>query len=118
MDPQLTLEIREPKPKVSPEQVDRLCDFLSGRSWTKALVIETEIGFSERDIRRCAEASDGRILSGPGCPGYKLFTGATEIVEADLCATRIESQAKLMIRRAAAIRRRFHRYARTSEVCH
>jgi hypothetical protein len=114
MNPQLDLEIPAPAPEVSPDQVELLCTFLNGRGWVKSAQIAAEIHLDERAVRAIAQHSDGRILSGPGCPGYKLFTGATEIEEADLCATRIESQARQMIKRAAAIRRRFHRYARPS----
>jgi hypothetical protein len=104
---------KELAPEVSPEEVERLCDFLRGRGWLTSKQIFAEIALEERKLRAIAEHSDGRILSGPGCPGYKLFTGSTEIAEADLCAGRIESQARKMIGRAIAIRRRLHRYART-----
>ena len=110
---QLEIGMPSAAPEVSPEEIERLCAYLVGRGWVKAPVIERETGFDDRKIRKIAEWSDGRILSGPGTPGYKLFTGATEIDEADRCASQIESQARRMIRRAASIRRRFHRYART-----
>ncbi len=116
MTSQLDLELPSKAPEVTQEQIDQLVDFLRGRGWMTAAEIEAELKdkkINERKIRKIAEFSEGRILSGPGCPGYKLFTGATEIDEADLCATRIESQARQIIMRAASIRRRFHRYART-----
>jgi hypothetical protein len=111
---QLVFMEKQLAPEVSPEEVERLCDFLRGRGWLTSKQIFAEIALEERKIRAIAEHSDGRILSGPGCPGYKLFTGATEIAEADLCASRLEGQAKKMIVRAGSIRRRYHRYARNA----
>lgn len=100
-------------PKITPEDVENLCAWLREKGWMKAAEITAATQINERKIRAIAEASDGRILSGPGSPGYKLFTGKTEIEEADRCASQIESQAKRMFARAVSIRRRFHRYAKS-----
>jgi hypothetical protein len=97
---------------VSPEEVESLCAWLAGKAWTKAAQIDAELGINERKVRAIAEHSDGRILSGPGCPGYKLFDGAASIADADRAASQLESQARKMLKRAGTIRRRFHRYAR------
>jgi hypothetical protein len=109
---QLSLDVRTAAPEVSVVEVEMLCAHLTGREWQTAAQISAELGIDDRRVRAIAEHSDGRILSGPGCPGYRLFTGATEIGEADRCASRLESQARKMLHRAASIRRRFHRYAR------
>ena len=61
----------------------------------------------DRRIRAAAEASDGRILSGPGSPGYKLTADATP--EDMMVVHTLESQARRMMARAVAIRRRWHR---------
>lgn len=99
-------------PEVSDAEIDQLCEWLRGRGWVKAAEISQALSIDDRKVRAIAQHSDGRILSGPGCPGYLLFTGRTEIEEADRCACRIESQAKQMFARALSIRRRFHRYAK------
>ena len=103
-----------PVPEVSKEEIDRVCDHLKGKGWVKAGQIEAELGkkMNERKIRKIAEFSEGRILSRPGLPGYKLLTPATEIAEVDLCASCLESQGRKMLLRGTQIRRRFHRYAR------
>lgn len=112
--PQAELEFRLKKqaPEVTVEELDAVCAWLEGRGWTKAAEICAAFAMSDRKVRAIAEASDGRILSGPGSPGYRLFTGQTEIAEADRCASQIESQAQRMLARAVSIRRRFHRYAK------
>lgn len=112
MDEQLDLSVKLPAPKVTAAEVEALCVYLIGRGWVKASEIEAELKINERRVRALAEHSDGKILSGPGCPGYKLFDGKAEIAEADEAASRLESQAKHMLHRAAVIRRRLHHYAR------
>jgi hypothetical protein len=100
-------------PDVTDDEIEHLCSFLRGRGWMRAAEICPALSIDDRKLRAIAQHSDGRILSGPGCPGYKLFTGRAEIEEADRCASRIESQARQMFARAVSIRRRFHRYARS-----
>lgn len=106
------LSLKMAAPAVTAEEVDAFCTWLEGKDWVKASQIESALGLDDRAVRALAEHSEGRILSGPGCPGYKLFTGKAEVGEADRCASRLESQGKKMLARAASIRRRFHRYAR------
>lgn len=106
------LALKMPAPEVSPEEVETVCEFLKGKGWIKAAAIGEALHIDDRKLRAITEHSDGRILSGPGCPGYKLFDGRTEIGEADLAACRLESQAKHMLNRARAYRTRIHRYAR------
>jgi hypothetical protein len=112
METPLELAIKVPAPEVSPAEVEHVCDFLRGQGWVKARNIEAVLKIDERKIRAIAEHSQGRILSGPGCPGYKLFDGRAEIGEADLAATRLESQARHMLSRAIAYRKRMHRLAK------
>lgn len=114
MPPQAELPIstHAKAPEVTEAEVAAVCDWLRGRGWVKAAEISATFSMSDRKVRAIAEASDGRILSGPGSPGYRLFTGTTEIEEADRCASQIESQARRMFARAVSIRRRFHRYTR------
>lgn len=111
MTEQLTFTIRSPGPAVSAEQVDRVCLALRGLGWVTAAEVGPVIGMGERQIRAAAEHSDGRILSGPGCPGYRLFDSSTLVGDADRAAASLESQARRMLSRAASIRRRMHRFA-------
>ena len=105
------LKLKLPAPVVTEAEVDALCAHLQGRGWVTARVLEQELGLDDRKLRAIAEHSDGRVLSGPGSPGYRLFTREA-LADADRCAGLHESQAKRQLQRAAAIRRRFHRYAR------
>lgn len=110
MTEQLTLAMaRSGAPAVSSQDVATVCHFLTGRDWTKASTIELFTHIDERRVRAIAEASDGMIISGPGCPGYKLLTDAAQLQEVDEAASRLESQARRMFARAVAIRRRAHR---------
>jgi hypothetical protein len=113
MTPTGELALDVTKPVVTPEQVELVAGFLRGKGWVKGAVIGTALGLDERRLRAVAEFSDGRILSGPGCPGYRLFTGDA-LADADLAAGRLESQGKRMIQRAIAIRRRFHHFPRAT----
>jgi hypothetical protein len=106
------LDLRLPAPDVSVAEVDALCEHIRGRGWTKAGTLTRELGLDDRKLRAIANASDGRILSGPGCPGYKLFDGDTCVDDAIRAATALQSQGQRMQLRAAAIWRRYHRYAR------
>lgn len=108
---QSEMALHLPAPVVTAAEIDAVCTYLRGRSWVKAKQLETDLGLDDRKIRVVAEHSDGRILSSPGSPGYRLFT-VDALGDADLCASRHESQAKRQLQRAAQIRRRFHQYAR------
>lgn len=99
-------------PLIDPSEVAALCSWLRGRGWKKAREIEAELGIEERKLRAMAEHSDGEILSGPGCPGYRLFDGETSLGDAERAAGRLRSQGEKMIRRALTISRRLHRYGR------
>lgn len=95
--------------EISPAEVDQLCSYLLGRGWVKAAIIEHDLELDERHIRAIAEASDGLVISGPGCPGYKLLTGVAELPDVDEAANRLESQANRMLLRAESLRRRAKR---------
>lgn len=97
-------------PEVAQADIDVLTQYLLGRGWVKASVIEAELHVDERRVRAIAEASDGLIISGPGCPGYKLMTGSDELQDVDQAANRLESQANRMLLRADSLRRRARRY--------
>lgn len=113
MTDQLELDYTETAPEISSEKIERLCSFLIGRGWVKAHIIESEIKMNDRDVRKAAEHSDGRIFSFPGSPGYKLFTPAMEIAEFEHGDNMWAAQITRMIERRAAYRRRFHNCARS-----
>lgn len=103
------LDLHSPAPLITAEQVELVVGLLRGKGWVKAAEICAMLSIDDRRLRAIAEFSDGRILSGPGCPGYRLFTREA-LADADLAAGRLESQGKRMLQRAIAIRRRFHHF--------
>ena len=77
------------------------------RRWMTSAELACALCWTDRRIRAAAEAADGKVLSGPGSPGYKLTRDATP---AEMCVVAtLESQARRMLARAVAIRRRWHR---------
>jgi hypothetical protein len=109
------LDLQMPRPTATPEQVEFVATFLRGKGWVKGAVIGAALGLNERRLRAIAEYSDGRIISGPGCPGYRLFTGEA-LADADFAASCLESQGRRMLHRAIAIRRRFHHFHHAGRV--
>lgn len=105
------LDLRFPAPEVSVAEVDALCDHLRNRGWLTAKQLAAELGLDDRKIRAIAEHSDGRILSGPGCPGYKLFDGSASLDDARRAANALQSQGNRMLYRAKSIWTRYHRHA-------
>jgi hypothetical protein len=73
--------------------------------WCTAKSISAVLGLCDRTLRDCAQHSDGQIISGQ--KGYKHHLHATP-EETHHAAAWLESQAKTMATRAAAIRRRAH----------
>lgn len=106
----LELDFSHRPPNPSVDEVESVCAFLAGKGWIKAAVIEAEIEISDRRMRRIAERSDGRILSGQ--KGYRLLDGTTPVEEIDHAANWLISQGRNMIRRGVAVRRRYHNFAR------
>ncbi len=100
-------------PEVTVAEVDALCRHLHGRAWITAKQLTAELGLDDRKVRAIAEHSDGRILSGPGCPGYKLFDGAASLDDAKRAAGALQSQGNRMLHRSKSIWARYHRYARS-----
>lgn len=104
------LGMRIEGPEVKPSEVDAMCEFLRGKGWLRAADIQEATGTGDRKMRAIAEHSDGRIISGQS--GYRFLDRSTPIDEVDAAASWLEGQAKRMLDRARAIRRRYHRYAR------
>lgn len=107
------LGLRIPSPEVTPAELAGAVDFLRGKGWIKASEIEAVAQIGDRKMRAIAEFSEGRILSGQN--GYRLLDRSTPIEEVDQAATWLESQGKKMLLRGAAIRRRYHQFAREPE---
>lgn len=98
----------EPKPAGASHELRALLAYLRGKTdWTTAKTITAALGLTDRQIRKLASESDGHILSGPGCPGYKHILDAApqEIAEV---AARLKHQADAMTARAIAIQRAYH----------
>ena len=78
-----------------------------GPVWTTAGQLADRLQLSDRTVRKLAEASEGQIVSAPGCPGYKHFDHCTteEIARA---ADKLRSQARLMLQRSIRLRRKAH----------
>ena len=92
-------------------EVDQLIDFLlwaSAKGWVNAKQIAASLGFNERKNRSLAQESDGIIVSGPGCPGYRHITHCT-MDQAREVSLRLESQSNAMKRRSIQIRQMAHR---------
>jgi hypothetical protein len=114
MDATAELALKVTISSVTPEQVELVADFLRGREWVRGSEICAALSISDRRLRAIVEFADGRILSGPGSPGYKLFTREA-LADADAVACSFESQGKRMLQHAIAIRRRFHHFPRSAQ---
>lgn len=73
-DCQPELNLREKAARaVNRDSVEELCQLLRGRGWMKAADLSRlRPQWNERFIRLLANASEGRVLSYPGSPGYRL----------------------------------------------
>jgi hypothetical protein len=82
-----------------------------GPVWTTAGQLAERLGLSDRTVRKLAEASEGQIVSAPGCPGYKHFDHCTaeEIARA---SDKLRSQARLMLKRSIRLRAKAHKIIR------
>lgn len=97
-----------PAPRAS--EVDQLIDFLlwaSRNEWVNAKTIAARLGFNERKIRSLAEHSNGVVISGPGCPGYRHVSNCTGAQIREV-SDRMKSQAKAMLRRSIRLKNLAH----------
>ena len=87
-------------------EADRLCDALRGRGWITAKALATQNpDWDERHLRRLAELSDGRILSGQD--GYKLTVECTP-EELGHATAWLRAQALKMMNRSLRIAAVWH----------
>jgi hypothetical protein len=107
MNGQLEMDFEAKQPAA--DDIARLARFLydQGAQWTTAKDITAALNFSDRKIRHLASESNGLILSGPGCPGYRHVRRATT-EEVQEVVARLRHQAHVMDQRCSAIHQAFH----------
>jgi len=97
------------KPAAPVGEVECLVAYLlkRGMQWTPASQILSDLGINDRKLRNLKSQSANRIISGPGCPGYRHINCCTlsDIHEA---AERRHSQARAMIADYIALKRLAH----------
>ena len=98
----------QPRPAAA-DDADTLARWLSGRGWTDARTIGQALAWPDRRVRAAAAASAGRILSGPGQPGY-CVTREASANDRDRALAALRSQARQMLTRWQQISR-VHRAA-------
>lgn len=113
MTEQLEFKPAEKKPKVAQEDLDLMTHWLATTSeWMSAEGLLRWMGWplsesNRRKLRALAEASKGKIASGPGTPGYKL-TRHVSPEELHLIEG-LRTQAERMTKRYMEIMRVWHR---------
>ncbi len=86
------------------EEVEQLCGLLQGNGWMPGSLIRHTLPWSERKVRAVANAANGRVMSFPGSPGYRLTVEASS-EERDEAVAKLLHQSGEMIDRAGAIGR-------------
>jgi hypothetical protein len=105
---QASFDFTAPPPSPRPGEVEELVRFLhTNPGFHKAREIGEFMHLTERQIRQLAEASDGRIISGPGSPGYCHLDHCPAEKLAHIADT-LRSQARRMLARSIRIRKRAH----------
>ena len=91
------------------QEIERLVSYLldAGDQWLTASEIAKALNMGDRRVRKLAEHSQGRIVSAPGCPGYRHINHTTTEQIAEI-RSRLASQAKAMMRRSILIGRLAH----------
>jgi hypothetical protein len=84
-------------PPAQPGEVEQLCTYLYNRGpqWTTAKRIEADLGINDRKLRILKAASNRRIVSAPGSPGYRHLAHCT-IDQINESAARLKSQIRHM----------------------
>jgi hypothetical protein len=83
------------------KRLDRMLEILSDGRWYRASELGRMLAMNDRTIRRLADLSDGRVISGQ--EGYKLTRHGTN-AEIDHAEAWLLSQARKMTDRAREIR--------------
>lgn len=107
MTTQLDLDISEKAPRISADEIDLMINALRGKGWQTTTQLGATDWNQKRKLRAIAEVSDGRIVSFPGSPGYKLFDECVpeDFLRGDRANRR---QARKMLARWTRILRRMH----------
>lgn len=90
---------------------DLLADILRKRTSLQgrpAATLAAFLGWTDRRLRAAAEASNGEILSAPGCVGYRLAESTPVEDYYATERTRYRSQIRVMARRLIAMDRAVH----------
>lgn len=106
---QLALQFDTTARPTAADDADRLASWLAGRGWVDARTIGQALDWPDRRVRAAAAASAGRVLSGPGQPGYCL-TREASADDRDRALSALRSQARHMLSRWVQISR-VHRSA-------
>lgn len=90
-------------------EVERLVSYLYQRGpvWTPAKQILADLGINDRVIRKLKGLSNNRIISGPGCPGYRHLDHTT-LIQINEVLNRCFSQARAMTADYLALRKLAH----------
>jgi hypothetical protein len=90
-------------------EVDALVSYLyqRGAQWTTAKQILADLGINDRKLRVLKQASNNRIVSGPGCPGYRHFQHTT-CEQLNEVLARSFSQIRAMSREYVSLKRFAH----------
>lgn len=110
---QMPLDLQATAP---PERVDvdwlvaelKRCRTAENRGWIKSRDLGAVTEAQKRRLRAIAELGEGKIVSYPGSPGYKLLDDCTleELRHGDRA---VRSQIRVMARKWRPIWRRMHR---------
>ena len=106
---ELALNPSTVRPTVAPEDISALLFALGNGEWHTGEQLRTACGWGERKLRDVAEASNGQVLSAPGCSlGYKLarYTAVEEYYRE--IRGRYQSQIKRMEERLMRMDRAVH----------
>lgn len=106
---ELNMRLRQQREgHVTPEAVNEFCALLRGRGWVTARRIAAlRPEWDDRYIRRLASASQTRVMSFPGSPGYRLTTELTaaDAEQLDNAANSLMSQGRENMERGIAYQR-------------
>jgi hypothetical protein len=115
MTQQLELKLKAPRSRQAScsendaaELIDHLRVCGDGVSKLTAADHATALDWSDRRIRAAAEASNGRVLSAPGIPGYRLAERTSVASYHETERPRYRSQIRIMLRRMLAMDRAVH----------
>ncbi len=101
------LELFKPRKSDPAQDAAEMERVMASGGWRQADFFRSVFQWTDRRIRAAAEASEGRIMSYPGSPGYKLTSKATP-EEMQHAEQALRAQARKMIRRSMQIAKKWH----------